>query len=162
MALQGEVESLDLWISHNLQCHTQAAFLALKWTFPMGLQCCMVMATPGISNPSPGSLAENILQAPLGSLNYWRERAQDALLGICCFILCLLGRCGCSFWLVEMKARLQAQPCPAPGWRGRETEGTQGGVGVDSHNHGFYTSLWQLFPQPNTEQSKEKKIKTNY
>lgn len=56
--------------------------------------------------------------------------------------------------LVEMKARLQAQPCPAPGWRGRETEGTQGGVGVDSHNHGFYTSLWQLFPQP---QSKAKK-----
>lgn len=27
--------------------------------------------------PIPGPLAENILQAPLGSLNYWRERAQD-------------------------------------------------------------------------------------
>lgn len=117
--------------------------------FPRGCSHPMVMVSSGISNPSQGPWAQNVLQALLGSLNYWRERAQDLLLCLAfavLFFVCWPDVAAAPGLLVEMKARLKAQPCPAPGWCGRETEGTQKRVGVDSHNHSFYTSFCQWFP----------------
>lgn len=75
-----------------------------------------------------------------------------ALLGICCFILCLLGRCGCSFWLAcgnESQAAGTAMPSSRMAW-----EGTQRRVGVDSH--GFYTRLGNYFPSQAQSKAKKK------
>lgn len=67
-----------------------------------------------------------------------------ALFGICYFILCLLGRCDCSFWLVVMKTRLKAQPCPRLRVSCVRNPGEQKeGLGMDSQS---FISLWHWFP----------------